>query len=421
MPFVCTDEATGFVRQVRFAAALGLLSAVLVSRGAGQAQTRIDAFIDSRHHPAIAYGKAPVQTAVTRLNTAIERGERTLAFDETTGYLQAFLAAMDIPVTSQVLVYSPTSFQAAKIHQQNPRAIYFNDEVAVGWVRGGALLEVTAQDPVLGTIFYALPQVPASGPATFRREETCVSCHLTYDTLGVPGLTVRSTRARRGPGDYLNDPSVDHRTPYVNRWGGWFVTGAEASVTHLGNQPLLQPERIGPVAIPLATVDGQFDTTGYPLATSDVAALLVLEHQSQAANMITRLGWEARVGDAERTRIAAQLLADYLLFADEAPLPASLTAGPSPFAAQFAARGPFDRHGRTLRELQLSGRLMRYPLSYMIYSPMYRALPEPLRHLVDQRIEAVLAGQVNDPRFVHFTSDVRAAVAAIRADTVERP
>ena len=406
-----------FVRQVRFAAALGLLSAVLVIRGAGQAQPRTDAFIDSRHHPAIAYGKAPVQTAVTRLNTAIERGERTLAFDETTGYLQAFLAAMDIPVTSQVLVYSPTSFQAAKIHQQNPRAIYFNDEVAVGWVRGGALLEVTAQDPVLGTIFYALPQVPASGPATFRREETCVSCHLTYDTLGVPGLTVRSTRARRGPGDYLNDPSVDHRTPYVNRWGGWFVTGAAASVTHLGNQPLLQPERIGPVANPLATVDGQFDTTGYPLATSDVAALLVLEHQSQAANMITRLGWEARVGDAERTRIAAQLLADYLLFADEAPLPASLTAGPSPFAAQFAARGPFDRHGRTLRELQLSGRLMRYPLSYMIYSPMYRALPDGPRHLVEQKISAVLAGEVTDSRFSHFTPEIRAAVSSIRADT----
>ena len=406
-----------FVRRVRFAAALGLLFAVMVSRGAGQAQPRTDAFIDSRHHPAIAYGKAPVQTAVTRLNTAIERGERTLAFDETTGYLQAFLAAMDIPVTSQVLVYSPTSFQAAKIHQQNPRAIYFNDEVAVGWVRGGALLEVTAQDPGLGTIFYALPQVPASGPATFRREETCVSCHLTYDTLGVPGLTVRSTRARRGPGDYLNDPSVDHRTPYVNRWGGWFVTGAAASVTHLGNQPLLQAERRGPVATPLATIDGQFDTTGYPVATSDVAALLVLEHQSQAANMITRLGWEARVGDPERTRIAAQMLADYLLFADEAPLPAAVVAAPSAFAAQFAARGPFDRHGRTLRELQLSGRLMRYPLSYMIYSPMYRALPDGPRHLVEQKISAVLAGEVTDSRFSHFTPEIRAAVSSIRADT----
>ena len=409
------------VRHVRSAVALGLLMAALAGRGGGQAQPRTDAFVESRHHPAIAYGKTPVQTAVTRLNAAIERGERTLPFDETTGYLKAFLSAMDIPVTSQVLVYSPTSFQAAKIHQQNPRAIYFNDEVAVGWVRGGALLEVTAQDPVLGTIFYAMPQVPATGPATFRREETCVSCHLTYDTLGVPGLTVRSTRARRGPGDYLNDPSVDHRTPYLNRWGGWFVTGAAASVTHLGNQPLLQPERSGPLATPLSSIEGAFDAAGYPVATSDIAALLVLEHQTQAANMMTRLGWEARVGDADRTRIAAQILADYLLFADEAPLPTALMAGPSPFAAQFAARGPFDRQGRTLRELQLSGRLMRYPLSYTIYSPMYRALPDGPRQLVEQRIDAVLAGEVNDPRLAHFTPTVREAVAAIRADTVTRP
>ena len=417
MPFFFRGGDTMPVGQVRFAAALGLLSAALVSGWSAQARQRTDAFIESRHHPAIAYGKAPVQTAITRLNAAVERGERTLAFDESTGYLKAFLEAMDIPVASQVLVYSPTSFQAAKIHQQNPRAIYFNDEVAVGWVRGGALLEVTAQDPVLGTIFYALPQTASAGPATFRREETCVSCHLTYDTLGVPGLTVRSTRARRGAGDYLNDPSVDHRTPYVNRWGGWFVTGAVPTLTHLGNQPLLQPERSGPLATPLASIEGQLDTAGYPVATSDVAALLVLEHQSQAANMITRLGWEARVGDAERTRIAAQMLADYLLFADEAPLPAAVVAAPSAFAAQFAARGPFDRQGRTLRELQVSGRLMRYPLSYMIYSPMYRALQDGPRQLVERRISAVLAGEVTDPRFSHFTPEVRAAVSAIRAET----
>lgn len=397
--------------------ALSLLAGVLRSGDRLEAQ-RTDAFVESRHHPAIAYGKTPVQTAVTRLNTSIERGERSLTFDDTTGYLTSFLAAMDIPVESQVLVYSPTSFQAARIHQQNPRAIYFNDEVAVGWVRGGALLEVTAQDPVLGTVFYALPQAASAAPATFRREETCVSCHLTYDTLGVPGLTVRSTRARRGISDYLNDPSVDHRTPYGTRWGGWFVTGADPALAHFGNQPLLQPERYQSQASPLTSIEGQFDARGYLRPTSDVAALLVLEHQSQAANMITRLGWEARVGDTARTRIAAEMLADYLLFADEAPLPERVVSGASPFAKVFEARGPFDGQGRTLRTLQLSGRLMRYPLSYMIYSPMYRALPDGPRGLVEQRIDDVLSGRLTSARYAHLTPELRAEIAAIRAATV---
>jgi hypothetical protein len=117
-------------------------------------------------------------------------------------------------------------------------------------------------------------------------------------------------------------------------------------------------------------------------------------------------------------RIAAEMLADYLLFADEAPLPERVLSGPSAFAAVFAARGPFDRQGRTLRELQLSGRLMRYPLSYMIYSPMYRALPDGPRGLVEQRLDDVLSGRLADPRYAHLTPGLRAEIAAIRAATV---
>ena len=114
---------------------------------------RMDAFVESRHHPAIGYGRTPISTPVAALNERLAAGDATLRFDPQTGYLRATLQALDISPDSQVLVFSPTSFQASRITQQNPRAIYFNDTVAVAWIRGAELLEVTAQDPRHGTIF----------------------------------------------------------------------------------------------------------------------------------------------------------------------------------------------------------------------------------------------------------------------------
>jgi hypothetical protein len=322
---------------------------------------RMDAFVESRHHPAIAYGRGTIDTPITALNDRIAKAQAALAFDPQSGYLRATLDALDISPDSQVLVFSPTSFQASRITQQNPRAIYFNDTVAVGWIRGADLLEVTAQDPRHGTIFYTIGQTPAEFPR-FNRQEQCVSCHLTWDTLGVPGLTVKTTFPRKAPGEFLNGGPVDHRRPMDERWSGWFVTGTAVPAAHMGNRPLIQPAPVEGAAPRLPTVEAQFDTSGYLRTTSDIVALMLLEHQTQAANLITWAGWEARLGDPARTKASAEALADYLLFVGEAPI-AERIAGHAAFAASFVARGPRDAKGRSLRDLQLEGRLMRHPLS----------------------------------------------------------
>jgi hypothetical protein len=396
-----------------------LLATLVLSGWTVLVAQRMDAFVESRHHPAIAYGSTPPRTAVSMLNERLARGEAALSFDPATGYLPAVLAALDIPRSSQVLVYSPTSFQASHIRQDNPRALYFNDTVAVGWVRGAELLEITAQDPAQGTIFYAISQAGAVVAPALSRQESCVSCHLTYDTLGVPGPTLRTTYPRTRADDFLNGRPVDHARPMADRWGGWWVTGARVPAEHRGNLPLLQP---APGARPpaLASVTGQFDLSGYLATTSDIVALLVLEHQTHATNLMTRLNWEARLGDPARVTAAVEALADYLLFVDEVAL--EPVAGNTAFAAEFEARGPLDSRGRSLRDLRLDGRLMTYPLSYMVYTPMFDALPAAAREQVGERLAAVLSGRDTAAKYARLPlADRLAALEVLRATKSDLP
>jgi hypothetical protein len=415
------------------------LAAALTALSMGAAAQRAGAFGASRDHPAIAYSDGPVATAVTELVENIRRGKAQLTFDPVSGYLRSILDSLGVPIESQVLVYSETSFQAHKINRQNPRAVFFNDRVAVGWVRGGDVLEIAAQDPRQGTIFYQLPQRAARVEIT--RNDKCLACHLSWDTLAVPGPLVLSVLPRKSDDEYANGGSTNHASPISERWGGWFVTGIQVPARQMGNLELLQPSMpaAGPKPVPAPrSVDGLFELGGYPTPHSDVVALMVLEHQAHATNLITRAGWEYRVaatGDGAplpakpklgaeqvsagwpaRVVEAVDELVDYLLFVDESPLPAPIR-GSSGFAEKFAALGPRDQKGRSLRDLQLDTRLMRYPCSYMIYSPAFEGLPLPVKAAVFARISAVISGRDDRPKFARLTPADRAAMAEILRST----
>jgi len=374
-----------------------------------------------RNHPAIAYQTARPSDPVARLDERLARGSATLVSDPASGYLRAVLDELHVPLESQLLVYSKTSFQAPRISPSNPRALYFNDTVSVGWVRGGEVLEFASHDPSLGTVFYTLDQ-RATSPR-FTRQLVCVQCHTWEATLDVPGIFVGSVvPATDGSVLYVPAYSIDHRTPFDLRWGGWFVTGRHAFSHHLGNA--LVPSggtieaAVTPASVQADSLDGRFDTTGYAGAHSDVVALLVMEHQARMLNLITRVGWEARVGaDAGRPLDAiVNELVDYLLFVDERPLPGPVD-GPSPFARVFEARGPKDSRGRSLRELDLRTRLLRYPCSYLIYSESFDALPAAAKAAIYARLWTVLSGAGHDPRYARLEAADRHAVIEILRDT----
>jgi len=358
---------------------------------------------------------------VSRLDRRLASGDATLTFDPASGYLRSVLDALDVPIESQLLVYSKTSFQAPRISPANPRALYFTDTVAVGWVRGGEVLEFAAHDPSQGTIFYTLDQ-RASAPR-FTRQVICVQCHTWEATLDVPGTFVGSVvPAADGSVLYVPAYSIDHRTAFDLRWGGWFVTGRHELPRHLGNALVTAgstiEDAVTPSSIHVASLEGRFEPAGYPSRQSDIVALLVMEHQARMLNLITRAGWEARVGaDAGRPLDAiVNELVDYLLFVDERPLPGPVD-GPSPFARVFAARGPRDARGRSLRDFDLRTRLMRYPCSYVIYSEPFAALPEVAKQAIYARLWAVLSGKVPDARYERLSAADRRAVLEILRET----
>ncbi len=381
-------------------------------------------------HPAIRYYQGPLSDRVTRLIHEVQNGRKELEpRNDGTGYLPSLLEALGVNADSQVLVFSKTSFQASRISPRNPRAIYFSDDVAIGYVRGSNLLEVAALDPKQGVIFYSFDQ--EASPPRFDRRDVCLQCHESRGTLGVPGLMVASVYpdADGMPAFMGAQMLTDHRSRFEERWGGWYVTGTHGEMRHLGNA--VGHERDHPEildtrgALNLTSLSKKFDRAGYLSQTSDIVALMTLEHQTRMTDLMIRLGWEARViehdekiNDSARARFESDLesLIAYMVFADETPLDAKVE-GVSTFSETFPARGPRDSKGRSLRDFDLRTRLFRYPLSYMLYSDAFDGMPEMVRARVYQRLFDILTGQDRNPKFQRLSPDDRRAILEIVRDT----
>jgi hypothetical protein len=405
-----------------FVCGAALISGSLLSAATGPLSDTFTNWID---HPAIEYRSRPTTDPVAALDRKMHEGRIQLTYRGPSGYLRSVLDALNVPVESQMAVFVPDSVQARRINPGNPRTLFFNDSVVVGWVRGG-FIELAAQDPQQGVVFYSLDQAWLGTPRFVRRND-CLTCHYSYSTVGIPGMLVRS----------VGQFAVDHRLPLAERWGGWYVTGNHGSIRHLGNTP---PERLAQSASSNAnlnwpSLDGKFDWSGYLLPQSDIVALMVFEHQMHMMNLLSRIGWEARVADYERTAAtilrnspdaqsrttvpledAAKELTDYLFFIDEAPLSDKIE-GSTAFSASFSARGPRDRRGRSLRQLDLQRRLLRYPCSYMIYSELFEALPRSAKAAVYQQMWHILSGQEKGARYARLSAEDRRAIIEILRDT----
>jgi hypothetical protein len=383
-------------------------------------------FIDSiiePGHPAIGY-PGTSSDRVAQLNRRLLAGEVRLEFDARAGYLRALLAELDIPIESQVALFSGTSLQARLVNAKNPRTIFFNDSTTVAWMAGG-FIEVASLDPRQGANFYILQQAATPVPQ-LARDTRCLQCHYAASTLGVPGFLVRSIPSTRDGMilPWLGNYTTDHRSPLSERWGGWYVTGGGGG-RHLGNAPVadrtVRDLRVEASNLSVASLADRFDTRAYLSPHSDIAALLVFDHQMRMMNLLTRLGWEARILAHER-RLTSPLLddivnevVDYMLFVDEAPLDPVRRS--SAFSDRFSARGPRDSRGRSLRDLDLGRRLFRYPCSYMIYSDAFAALPDSVGNAVYKRLGQVLSGSDASPKYARLGAQDRQAVVEILRET----
>ena len=422
------------------AAAAGLVTAVAAQEGvpprsgAADGATEPSAAVPYKDtlpidHPAVGYHSAAAADRVSRLANDLALDPTLLGPSrDLAALLPALLARLEVPADSQMLVFSKTSFQARRISPQRPRGVYFNDEVAVAWVPGAEDIEIAGLDPAYGPRFYTLT-VAANGRPSIAPGGVCLHCHQGPNTDGVAGLYVGSVLP--GPtGAPLRDQTAivtDHRTAFAERYGGWYVNARRGEPRSRANAVAASPVdpetlvRDVPQNVP--TLIGVVNTASYPAPASDLVALLVFEHQTRMANLLTRVAWEARMAAAGGAPVPGASLDEdveeavrYLLFSGEARLQGPVE-GASGFAAAFAALGPKDAQGRSLRDFDLKTRIFRYPLSYTIYGAQFAALPPAIRARIHRRLDEVLTGADRSAPFAHLSAADRRAVREILVAT----
>jgi hypothetical protein len=355
----------------------------------GQVVVKQQGFVPFSDAP-IHYRSEDLDDPIARLQKKLDYGQLRLHYDPDQGYLCSIMDALGVPLSSQTLVFSKTSFQYPKISPEQPRALYFNDDVYVGRVHEGKSLEFISFDPMQGAIFYIMDEQQVDHPRFERAENDCVQCHVAASsTRGVPGVLLRSIFTRPNGAQAGGTPAfiTGQESAFRDRWGGWYVTGYQGS--HMGN--------------PAAN-----------LGSSDVVAHLVLAHQTQMHNLITQTNYQTRISG--RFEQPAEQLVRYLLFANEAPIEGVIDAK-STFAADFASRGPRDPLGRSVRDFDLHKRIFKYPCSYLIYSEAFDAIPEPAKSFIYRRLFEVLSGQEQGPEYASLSAEDRRAILEILVAT----
>jgi hypothetical protein len=392
------------------------------------------------NQPPINYETATPDNAVTRVQKEIAAGRVTLAHTDDHGYLRSVLKAFNIPESSQVLVFSKTSAQRSRIGPRTPRAVYFNDDVYVGFCLRGDVLELSVADPLLGTNFYTLDQEPAGRPRFARNTEQCLICHASSANRGVPGHLLRSVYPDRGGEPIFGSGTyrTDDTSPFRERWGGWYVTGRHGGLEHLGNRTYrgrrdYEDDRTEPASQNVTDLRPFFTAAAYPTPHSDVVALLVLGHQVAVHNRIARATLETRAAlhyqdelnkalkeppgtqyESVKGRIASvgDDLVKALLFCGEAKL-TDRVEGTTTFARDFTARGPADARGRSLREFDLRTRMFKYPCSFLVYTESFDRMPAAVRDYALRKMFDVLTAANPGPAFTHLSAADRAAVLDI--------
>jgi hypothetical protein len=345
---------------------------------------------------AIAAARASETAEPTNIVAALEaklaKGEIKLAYaPDGHGYLKSLLDALKISPDSQVLPFTKSSLQFDRISPGTPRALYFNDDVAVGAVHPGGLIEIIANDRRGGITFYTLDnKAPAGTPHLQEEGARCAVCHGMVNNVTSSWIVANIIAIGDGTPQIANPAHpfdvTDQTRAIEDRWAGWYVTGKTKNMRHLGNitapdpeKPFDMPAEGGPT---LASLAGRFDPAHALTPTSDIVALMTLEHQTGFIKRVYLL--IKKYSDAGLDDLVA-----YMTFASEVPLPGPVS-GNSGFTAEFAKRGPFDSKGRSLRSFDLQHRLFRYPLSYMVYSTAFEALSPEIRDKLYRRLYAAL-------------------------------
>lgn len=402
------------------------LPAILLSLAAGS-RVLAQSDFDDIDAPPHNYRQRTPADRFTRLKEAFELGTIPLDRSNEKAFVLSLLQALAIPATSQMLVFSTTSLQLSLISPSNPRALYFNEDVYLGYVPGGRI-EIVALDPELGGIYYIFDIPKDAGPLRIERSERCMNCHAGADTGHVPGLVIKSVVP--GPtGGSLTAYRLEqtgHGIPFEQRFGGWYVTGRHGITNHWGNLTgRLTAGNLTKIPNPPGE---RFSFAKYPVATSDILPQLLLEHQAGFVNRVVEASYRARTAlhlsngqltSAQATELdeQAKVVTRYLLFADEAPLPSGVE-GDAAYQADFLRTRRATAGGASLKDFDLQTRLFKHRCSYMIYGPVFVGLTSELKQRVYQRLSEALSLKKPDKEFAYLPAPEKKVIRGILKATL---
>jgi hypothetical protein len=378
--------------------------------------------------PPHSYSSRPLTDRFTQMKADLEAGRIPLDRTSEKAFVQSLLKALGIPASSQSLVFSTTSLQLRYITPANPRALYFTDDLYVGYIPG-ARLEIVSLDPEAGAVFYIFDVPRGEQPIAIERSSRCANCHVGADTGYVPGLVVKSVVPGPTGGSLVSyrQEQSGHGIPFSERFGGWYVTGRHAIADHWGNtvgrmsDGKIQRNAIAP---------GQyFDFSKYLVGTTDVLPQLLLEHQTGLVNRVVEAGYRARAalhadgGELSPAHVAelteqARSVTRYLLFADEVPLPAGGVEGDAAFRKDFLSTRKAAPGGASLKDFDLRTRLFRHRCSYMIYSPVFTGLPAVMKQAIYRRMSEALSTTRPDREYNYLSAIEKQLIRGILKATL---
>ncbi len=385
------------------------------------------------------YWVAELEDPMSDLLKRVSEGETNL--DEKPGItlVRRLLRELNVLESSQILVFSRTSLQRGAVSPVNPRAIYFNDDVYLGWMPNGRI-EIASSDPEKGFVFYFQRELSENKAPLFSRDRVCIQCHAGSATNFLPGPLGRSVFPdSRGRSLKSVDTFelISHEIPVHERWGGWYVTRAHKDLNHMGNSIAVKEN--GKLKLQRQNLSGGladlFDVTNYPVSTSDIEALLVFDHQVRMQYVLLESTYKVRQAlydhkkslDQENIDDLKSLIKEVtesvvseLLFKEEFPLGGKVVSGngKGKFAEDFRSRGKADSKGRSLRDFDLKDRLFRYRCSYLIYSSSFMAFPEILKSSVINRIKEVLSLESVQSGYEYLQNQEKKAIFEILSETL---
>lgn len=415
----------------------GLIAFVPLGNGLrGQA---FNDFTLAPHH----YQSIEGRDAMSRLVARARAGEYDFGSESGLPLLRKLLADLNVPETSQVLVFSKTSLQKDLISPENPRALYFNEDTHVAWMPGGKVEIITFDPDAGGMFFIEEPVKEAPDRIAFTSPGGCFGCHAGAATNFLPGPLARSSYTSedgRRLGAVRGHNRISHAVPFKDRWGGYFVTGAPDSSGHLGNGFAVRES--GQVNVrkggsptggnqALTSLAAFFDGKKYPRPDANVLPLLLFDHQIEAHNLIMEALYRARHAAYEAGKNGGEILQStregtdrafdrlvrYLLFADEVPLSGDRFVVSEDFKRDFLKNRKTGSNGLSLKDLDLKSRLFSHRLSYMIYARSFEEAPPLLKDGVYDRLWKVLSPETPPAGYDYFEAGERERILSILRST----